>query len=183
MYRPSISTRYPFRICLTSVEDGIVFDINGDGVSERVAWTQAGSEVAYLAYDKNDDGIINDGQELVGSSAVDGAPTAVEALRIISNSHTGTINSEVPFFARLLLWTDQNHNGISEPSELRPASEILADVGMGYFRERRQDGNGNEYRFRGFVHVRTAPGVNRARDTKDDEERRRSIYEVAPAIR
>jgi hypothetical protein len=37
-----------------------------------------------------------------------------------------------PLFARLLLWTDRHHNGVSEASELRPAHEVLADIGLAY---------------------------------------------------
>jgi hypothetical protein len=90
----------------------------------------------------------------------------------------GSVSSDDPLFARLLLWTDSNHNGISEPSELRAASEFLSDIGLSYENHHRRDGNGNLYRYRGWVHIRTAPGRNRAKAPTEDEERRRQIFDV-----
>jgi hypothetical protein len=55
----------------------------------------------------------------------------------------GSVSSDDPRFARLLLWTDRNHNGVSEPSELRPASELLSDIGLAYEEHKRRDGHGN----------------------------------------
>ena len=43
----------PLARLLTSLEGGVVFDIDGDGATEQIAWTEANSEVAFLAYDKN----------------------------------------------------------------------------------------------------------------------------------
>jgi hypothetical protein len=166
---------------LTSAADGVLFDVDGDGVAEHVAWTKAGSDVAFLAFDRDGDGAITNGKELVGAQTVDDSTSGPRALELLTGARIALLNSDVPFFAQLLLWTDRNHNAISEPSELQSASELLADVGLGYLRERQEDSNGNEYRFRGFVHVRTAPGKNDTRSPKEDQQRRRSIYEVVPA--
>jgi hypothetical protein len=110
-------------------------------------------------------------------------PNGFEALRLLnleSNGgiERGSVSSDDPIYARLLLWTDRNHNGISEPSELRPARELISDIGLGYVPYARRDGSGNRFRFRGWVHVRTASGRNFAWTPNEDRDRRRYIYDV-----
>ena len=52
---------------LTSAEDGVVFDIVGDGHPIRIAWTAADSGTAFLALDRNHNGKIDNGKELFGN--------------------------------------------------------------------------------------------------------------------
>src|SRR5438105_10477942 len=71
---------------LTSVDDGVLFDIDGDGTREQVSWTARGAENAFLAIDRNGNGRIDDGTELFGTATpvLNGASTAAngfEALR------------------------------------------------------------------------------------------------------
>ncbi len=51
-------------------------------------------------------------------------------------------------------------------------------IGLGYQRHRRMDSHGNQSRFRGFVHVRTAAGKNMPMTAEDDHARVRHMYEV-----
>lgn len=57
-------------VVLTSVAAGVLFDIDGDGDLEHVAWTEPGAAVALLAIDRNGDGRITTGAELFGSFSV-----------------------------------------------------------------------------------------------------------------
>jgi len=59
---------------LTSVEAGVAFDMDGDGILEQVAWTTSGSEQAFLVLDRNGNGEIDSGFELFGTHT-EQAPT------------------------------------------------------------------------------------------------------------
>ena len=55
-------------------------------------------------------------------------------------------------FSRLLLWRDANHNGISEPDELRRASDAgVISISTEYKEKKRTDKFGNQFRQRGTI--------------------------------
>jgi hypothetical protein len=59
----------------------------------------------------------------------------------------GIIDARDPMFGRLLLWTDRNHNGISEADELqRPSDAGIVAIRTDYKRSKRVDRFGNEFR-------------------------------------
>jgi hypothetical protein len=168
---------------LTSAADGVSFDIDGDGIPEQIAWTEADSDVAFLALDRDGDGRITSGKELFGNHTLPGAKNGFDALLKAAMDTNGgvirpSVSSDDPLFAKLLLWTDQNHNGISDAGELRPASEVLSDIGLGYSVSDRQDRFGNLFRFNGWARIRTASGRNKARTPKEEAHRRLTIWDV-----
>jgi hypothetical protein len=150
---------------LTSIRDGVVFDLNANGSLERVAWTRGDADVAFLALDRNGNGRIDDGSELFGNhtpvwaNRPDAtAPNGFEALRFTQGMSYGygtqdeQIDWRDPVWQKLLLWTDRNHNGISEPDELmRVADSGLAAISLDYKTTKRVDQFGNEFRQRGEV--------------------------------
>jgi hypothetical protein len=150
---------------LTSVEDGVLFDLNGDGIPERVAWTRPDSDDAFLAIDRNGNGRIDSGSELFGNhTPVYGDRSEIttmngfEVLKFMEGPTWGTsyadsrIDSRDAVFSRLLLWRDRNHNGISEPDELTSADTAgVRWIGTDYRTKKRADKFGNEFRQKGEI--------------------------------
>jgi hypothetical protein len=150
---------------LTSVDEGVLFDLNADGTPEHVAWTRAGSDDAFLAMDRNGNGRIDDGSELFGNHTpayADRSDVATmngfEALKFTEGPSYGTsyadslIDARDSAFGRLLLWRDLNHNGISEPDELESAAAAgVTGISTEYKTKRKIDGYGNEFRQKGTI--------------------------------
>lgn len=150
---------------LTSVENGVRFDLNADGVPEQVAWTRRDSDDAFLVMDRNGNGQIDDGTELFGNFTPVfpdkpdvTAANGFEALRFTEAPAYGQsyadrqIDRRDAVYARLLLWRDRNHNGYSEPDELEPLKRSgIAAIETDYRSSRKVDRHGNEFRQRGRV--------------------------------
>jgi hypothetical protein len=169
---------------LTSAADGVWFDINGDGTPDHLAWTQADSDLAFLAMDRNGNGIIDDGTELLSSVTDPGSHNGFAALAALSKVKTGMLTADNggAFFQKLLLWTDRNHDGVSQPDELEPFSKYFDAVGLGYGGLNRRDGNGNLYRFSGWV---LAKGTKPLRDylQSDYQAHQKTVYDVVLAVK
>jgi hypothetical protein len=144
---------------LTSAAEGVLFDINADGALDRVSWTEAGSDIAFLVFDRNGNGRIDDGKELFGTVTplTDGsrARHGFDALRNLDGNGDGWIDASDPIFPLLRIWLDRDHNGMSEPGELStlPANGITT-VYTTYRDSPRTDENGNRYRYVGRALVR-----------------------------
>lgn len=144
-----ISIRGTYR--LTSVDDGVSFDIDADGVEERVAWTARGSDLAFLALDRNHNGRIDGGAELFGDVA---AANGWVALAQLDANGDGNMDANDAAWSALLLWYDRDHNGRSTPNELSPvgSSEIIA-ISTSYRESRRRDQFGNLFLYVGEIEL------------------------------
>lgn len=148
---------------LTDSAGGVSFNLNNIGGSERVAWTNAASDDAWLVLDRNGNGTIDDGTELFGDVTPQTDPPAGErkngflALAEYDKSanggnNDGVITSADNGFTSLRLWHDLNHNGISESAELKTLDALgLTLIELDYKTSRRTDKHGNQFRYRAKV--------------------------------
>jgi len=163
---------------LTSAAEGVRFDLDADGRAEQTAWTAPGDRLAFLAFDRNNNGTIDNGTELFGGRTVAGKNNGFEALIALSGSTQGFLDTDDALYHQLLLWVDVNHNGVSEPEELSPFEAQYARIGLGWSLHNRRDGFGNQYRYRGWVEARTKPGKNMPANGAEHALRVRSCYDV-----
>jgi hypothetical protein len=150
------------RVEMTDLAGGVRFDVNRDGVAEHDSWPAATSSWSFVALDRNRNGRIDDGGELFGNyteQRLDATPrngfAALTVYDELANggNDDGALNSGDTIYSSLLLWSDSNHDGVSQPAELTPLARRVEEIGLDYRESRARDRYGNEFRYRGRVRL------------------------------
>jgi hypothetical protein len=147
-------------IDLTNPRNGVRFDLDLDGTAERVSWTERGSNDAWLVLDRNRNGLIDNSLELFGAvtdQPPSNEPNGFLALSVFDAKENGGngdgwIDGNDSVYARLRLWVDRNHDGVSQPRELLTlASQDLRRLSLDFRDSRRRDRWGNQFRWKSRI--------------------------------
>lgn len=149
---------------LTSLEDGVHFDISNVGTKALISWTAAQSTNAWLALDRNGNGKIDSGAELFGNATPQPDPPSGQwkngflALAVFDRPENGGngdgfIDEKDAVYDRLLLWRDLNHDGISQSNELKHLRDFgISAISLSYQESRKEDQFGNLFRYRSRIY-------------------------------
>ncbi len=91
--------------------DKVAFDLNSDGQTEDISFVGAGS--GFLALDKNQDGLVNDGNELFGTLSGNGFAD----LSLYDEDNNGWVDENDAVFSQLKVW-HKTPQGLDELSGL-----------------------------------------------------------------
>ena len=113
---------------LGSAGVGVYFDVDNNGRPNRVQWVKAGGDEAFLALDRNGNGIVDNGSELFGV----GTPMIFEGTNApngfvglaqydsieLGGNDDGYVTNDDAIWSALRLWRDINADGISAGDEM-----------------------------------------------------------------
>lgn len=155
---------------LTDAPGGVTFDLNSDGTPEHLGWTMKGDDDAWLALDRDGNGIIDDGREVFGNfteQPPSAHPNGFLALAefdspLKGGNSDGVIDARDAIFDSLRLWRDSDHDGFSDQGELYELPELdVARLHLDYKESKRVDERGNWFRYRARLDDAKGAKVNR----------------------
>jgi hypothetical protein len=156
----------------SSVSEGVTFDLLATGQPIQMAWPVGGD--GWLARDLNNNGKIDSGAELFGTSTRmrngSVARDGYFALSELDENLDGKVNPVDPEFGRLVIWMDSTRNGVTDAGELHSLNSVgIVALETAYRESRLRDRWGNEYKLRSWVQMASAPY-------------RRLSFDVFPAV-
>jgi len=94
----------------------VKFSFDEGETLSRTGWIAA--DDAWLALDRNGDGIIGDASEISFVQDLPGAKTDLEGLAAFDTDGDNMLDADDERFDEFLVWQDRNQNGVSEADEL-----------------------------------------------------------------
>ncbi|CDG95127.1 Complete genome; segment 14/17 (modular protein) [Xenorhabdus bovienii str. puntauvense] len=139
----------------TIKENGnIFFDHDNNGIIESSGWIESNS--AFLVWDKNKDGKINNGNELFGNNSIlkngTQADNGFAALADLDDNNDGVFDQNDSLWNSLELWIDYNRDAITDSRELHKLSESgISSINLAYKENGFKDINGNVHKLESTV--------------------------------
>jgi hypothetical protein len=162
---------------LSGPEPAVSFDIDADGIQDRIAWTKEGEDDAFLCLDRNHNGLIDDGTELFGYATplLSGTHARIgyRALAELDLSEAGGNNDGIvdaadSRFADLCAWVDANRDGVSQSQEIRTLPQVgVVALEYRYRTIHLTDSSGNLFRYVSTARMRAPSGIVRSWPTFD----------------
>jgi len=103
---------------LISRENGVMFDINEDGIADKTGWV--GADDGILVHDRNEDGIINNHAEMFGDDKIGG----FEDLSSYDSNDDGVVDAKDANWSLLQVWQDINGDAYSQADELMTLDQL-----------------------------------------------------------
>jgi hypothetical protein len=145
----------------------VSFDVNADGYPDSVQWVRPGGDEAFLALDRNRNGVVDDGSELFGDGTplFEGgtAPNGFVGLAqydqpLLGGNDDGVISNADAVWQELAVWMDTNADGIATKSEMRrPEAFGLTSFGIIPRARRYIDDAGNSLPYWAWAGARGRP--------------------------
>lgn len=128
------------------IGSGVWFDLDADGVNERVGWLS--SKDGFLIIDKNKNGLVDNGSELFGDAYLlkngELARDGFEAMLDIDSDGNMKLNSLDEKWGDLRFWRDMNTDGVSDETELFYLDDLgLQEIDLSPVIQRSYDNYGN----------------------------------------
>jgi hypothetical protein len=148
---------------------GIYFDVDANGIGDRVQWLRRGGDEGFLALDRTGNGLVDDGSELFGNGTpllLEGrtAPNGFVGLaqydsRLLGGNDDGLITDADAIWPQLRIWLDVNADGISTYDEMRTLRSLGINA-LGTIPKMRKyiDAAGNRIPYWAWALQRGSPG-------------------------
>ncbi len=125
---------------LSSAEDGVYFDIKGDGSPVQTGFIQGNNAFLYL--DQNGNGVVDNVSELFGDFG--GYANGYENLKQYDDNGDGVIDENDAIYGNLRLWRDLNGDGINQADESISLAEAgVKSINLNYQKKYEADEHGN----------------------------------------
>ena len=144
----------------SNIAGGVKFRVTANGPLLQMSWPDQNWRNGWLVLDRNGNGIVDDFTELFGNMTpqpVSSDPNGYSALAVFDDpanggNGNGVIDPDDSVYQHLRIWIDQNHNGVSEPDELKTLQELgIFRIGLNYWLSNYVDKNGNRFRYKAKV--------------------------------
>jgi len=128
---------------------GVQFDHDSNGFAELTGWLGSGDGL--LVWDRNDNGVIDNGQELFGDNALlvngQSAVNGFAALAEHDCNGDGVIDANDAIWSELRIWRDHSQDGLTDEGELLTLDEAgVQSINVSYTNSNYVDANGNAHK-------------------------------------